>query len=33
MGRMPTAHNQEDDDGDGGFIEHDDADAEGEYAD
>lgn len=33
MGRMPTAHNHDDDDGDGGFIEHDDADAEGEYAD
>ncbi|KAI1663197.1 Transcription elongation factor [Pyrenophora tritici-repentis] len=33
MGRMPTAHNQDDDDGDGGFIEHDEADAEGEYAD
>ncbi|RII10061.1 hypothetical protein CUC08_Gglean006051 [Alternaria sp. MG1] len=33
MGRMPTAHNQEDDDGDGGFIEHDEPDAEGEYAD
>jgi len=33
MGRMPTAHNQKDDDGDGGFIEHDEPDAEGEYAD
>ncbi|KAG9195963.1 hypothetical protein G6011_01084 [Alternaria panax] len=33
MGRMPTAHNQEEDDGDGGFIEHDEPDAEGEYAD
>jgi transcription elongation factor Elf1 len=33
MGRMPTAANTDEDDGDGGFIEHDDLDAEGEYAD
>ncbi|KAF1947103.1 Elf1-domain-containing protein [Clathrospora elynae] len=32
MGRMPTAAQEEDED-DGGFIEQDDVDAEGEYAD
>jgi hypothetical protein len=33
MGRMPTAQDAEEDDDDRRFVEQDDVDAEGEYAD
>jgi hypothetical protein len=33
MGAMPTAHTEEADADDDGFVEQDDLDAEGEYAD
>jgi transcription elongation factor Elf1 len=33
MGRMPTAQDAEEDDDDRQFVEQDDVDAEGEYAD